>query len=485
MSQLKKIDNYVGGQFVPPQAGQYRDNFNPATGEVFAQAADSRAIDVVLAIQAANKAFTKWSEASVAERVRYLNLIADKIEERTDEFARAESLDVGKPYWLAREADIPRAINNFRYFAAAVLNEHTPALEIENKAIEYVVRQPLGVTGLIAPWNMPLYTLTFKIAPSLAVGNTVVAKPSELTPLTAHMFAELLSEVGLPPGVCNIIFGDGENVGATLVQHPGVPMISFTGGTDTAEKIQRVAAPMFKRLSLELGGKNANIVFKDADFEKAIEGSLRAAFLNSGQICLCGSRLLIQQDIYNEFMQEFRKRTKELMVGDPSELKTFMGPLVSREHREKVRGAIAQAVKEEGKLTIGGEVPEGLPAHLKNGYFLQPTVIEDLTNCSDLWQREIFGPVVTTMSFKYAHDAVKWANTSPYGLSASLWTSDVSKAHQVAAKIQAGTVWVNTWGLRDVRVPFGGFKASGVGREGGEESLRTYTESKTVCVGTT
>lgn len=479
----KKLTNFVNGEFIQPKNGKYLDNYDPATGEVYSQFPASDALDVVSAVQAANKAYQKWSETSFKERARILNKIADLIERDSEAFAEAESRDVGKPLWLAREADIPRTIQNFRFFAAKILGDTTMAADLDGKAMQYTLRQPLGVTGLISPWNFPLYTLTFKIAPSLAVGNTAVCKPSELTPMTAFMLAHVFAEAGLPPGVCNVVFGLGETAGAALVQHPGVPLISFTGGTETAERIQRVAAPMFKRTSLELGGKNANIIFKDADLSKAVPMTLRSSFINSGQVCLCGSRILVQEEIYDEFMNEFRKQTKAVKIGDPKNKDTFMGPLISEARRTSVQAAIAQAQEEKGAVTVGGQVPSDLSEEFKKGYFLQPTIIEDLTNCSDLWQREIFGPVVTVMKFKYAHEAVKWANTSSYGLSASLWTQDVNRAHKMAAQIQAGTVWVNTWSLRDPRVPFGGVKSSGIGREGGDESLRTYTETKTICVG--
>lgn len=477
-----EIQNFIGGEFKPAMAARFMDVYDPARGAVYAKAPDSEAIDVVQAIQAANKAFLAWSELAPAKRAEYLNNIADLIEENKLALAEAESRDMGKPLWLALESDLPRTILNFRYFAALVNGDQTLSKKFDNRALEYVRREPLGVTGLISPWNMPLYTLTYKIAPSLAVGNVAVCKPSELSPMTAFELAKIMQKAKLPPGVCNFIFGRGETAGATLVSHPGVPLISFTGGTETAEKIQKVAGPMMKRLSLELGGKNANLIFKDADLKNAVKGAIRASFLNSGQICLCGSRLLVQEDIYKEFMVEFKKAASEIVIGDPHDKNTFMGPLVSREHREKVMAAIEQARKEEGKVTLGGRVPTNLPATLADGYFLEPTIIEDLTNCSELWQREIFGPVVTVMTFKYPHDAVKWANTSSYGLSASLWTQDISRAHKIAAQIKAGTVWINTWGLRDVAVPFGGFKLSGIGREGGEDSLRTYSESKTVCL---
>lgn len=479
---MEKLANFINGEFVAPFSGQYFNNYEPATGQVLNLIPDSEAMDVIKAIQAANKAFESWRSTSTKERAKILENIAKLIEEKAELFAAAESRDVGKPYELALSVDIPRAIYNFRFFAAKILSDTTMSADLDGKAVQYTIREPLGVTGLISPWNFPLYTLTFKIAPSLAVGNTAVCKPSELAPTTAFLLAEVLNAAGVPPGVCNFVFGFGEKAGATLVSHPGVPLISFTGGTDTAEKIAKVAAPMFKRLSLELGGKNANIIFKDADIKKAAAMSVRSSFINSGQVCLSGSRILVQEDVYAEFMSEFKRLTAEIKVGDPKNKDTFMGPLVSLEQRENVIQAIEQAKKEEGKISFGGKVPEHLPTHLKNGYYFEPTIIEDLTNCSDLWQREIFGPVVTVMSFKYAKDAVKWANTSPFGLSTSIWTQDVTRAHKMAAQINVGTVWINTWSLRDLRVPFGGVKSSGIGREGGEESLRAYTELKTVCV---
>lgn len=477
-----EIQNFIDGEFAPAQNGKTLDNYDPSTGEVYSRQPDSDGLDVVAAVQAANKAFAKWSETPVKERARIMNRIADLLEERLEEFARAESRDVGKPFWLARDADIPRAIANFRFFAAKITTQQEMAAPLGATAMQYVLRQPVGVGGLISPWNLPLYLLTWKIAPCIAVGNTAVCKPSEVTPMTAFMFAKLLQEAGLPKGVVNIVFGRGETAGATLVQHPGVKIISFTGGTETGAKIQQMAAPQFKKIGLELGGKNANIIFKDADLSKALPMSIRSSFLNSGQICLCGSRILVQDEIYPEFISEFKKLVSEIKVGDPQDPNTFMGPLVSREHRDKVAGMVEQARREQGKVTAGGNIPQ-MEGKLAGGYFYAPTVIEDLTNCSDLWQREIFGPVVTVMTFKYPHEAVKWANTSPYGLSASVWTKDVARAHKVAAQIQAGTVWVNTWMLRDLRVPFGGMKQSGVGREGGEYSLDFYTETKTVCIG--
>jgi aminomuconate-semialdehyde/2-hydroxymuconate-6-semialdehyde dehydrogenase len=480
---MLRLKNFINGEFLEPKSGRYLSNFDPATGKIYAESPDSDALDVVLAIQAANKAFAEWSETPAKERAKILFKIADILEAKINEFAEAESKDVGKPLWLAREADIPRAISNFRFFASAIITKQEMAADIDGQFMNYVLRQPIGVCGLISPWNLPLYLLTWKLAPCLATGNVAVCKPSEVTPMTAFMLASVLQEAGLPPGVCNIIFGKGESAGAPLVSHPGVPVISFTGGTETGVAIAKLAAPHFKKLSLELGGKNANIIFKDADLKKAVATSIRSSFLNSGQICLCGSRVLVQQDIYDEFMTEFKKQTQEIVVGDPKAVNTFMGPLVSLEQLQKVTAVVEQAKKENGKISVGGE-PLKLEGEFADGYYFKPTIIEDLTNCSELWQTEIFGPVVTVMPFKYENDAVKWANTSSYGLSSSLWTQDLTRGHRVAAKIKAGTVWINTWMQRDLRVPFGGMKQSGLGREGGNYSIDFFTESKNICIAT-
>jgi aminomuconate-semialdehyde/2-hydroxymuconate-6-semialdehyde dehydrogenase len=476
-----EIKNFINGQFVDAKSGKTLENYEPATGAVYSTCPDSEALDVVLAIQSAQKAFDGWSKTPRAERARVLNRIADLVEKNTQRLAEAESRDVGKPLWLSKDIEIPRVVTNFRFFAAKILTEDTVSSDMDGKAINYMLRQPIGVCGLISPWNLPLYLLTWKLAPCLAMGNTAVAKPSELSPMTAFLLGEILNEAGLPPGVCNIVFGRGETAGDALVSHPGVPLISFTGGTATGLKVQMSAAPQFKKLSLELGGKNANIILKDADLKKAVPTTLRSSFQNSGQICLCGSRILVQQDIYNEFMSEFRKQAQDIKMGDPFEPGVFMGPVVSKEHKQKILSAIELAKKENGKVTVNGSDAH-LPEKNKNGYFVGPTIIEDLTNCSELWQNEIFGPVVTVMPFKYPADAVKWANTSSYGLSASLWTADVGRAHRMAAQIEAGTVWVNTWMRRDLRAPFGGVKHSGIGREGGDFSLDFYSETKNICI---
>ncbi|MBX3021873.1 MAG: aldehyde dehydrogenase [Bdellovibrionales bacterium] len=478
---MEQLKNFIGGEFVAPNEGKYLDKISPMTAQKIYELPDSSEVDVVLAIKAAQGAFSEWSEKKAVERSQILNRVADLIDQHREALARAESEDVGKPLDLSRTLDIPRAALNFRFFASAILHKHEMASDMDGEAINYVLRQPVGVAGLISPWNLPLYLLTWKIAPALACGNTVVCKPSEWTSKTAFMLGSLLNEAGVPKGVVNMVFGKGDPAGAYLVKHPGVPLISFTGGTATGEKIQTLAAPYVKKLSLELGGKNATIVMKDADLAKVIPQIARASFLNQGEICLCGSKILVQEDIYKEFTEQFVKHVESLVVGDPMDSKTFMGPIVSKTQYDKVLSLLEVAKKDGGKVLTGGVRPE-LPAAFKDGYFLRPTVIGDLTNCSEIHQTEIFGPVVTLNSFKYAHEAVKWANNSPYGLSASVWTKNLNQAHKIAADLRVGTVWVNTWLKRDLRMPFGGAKASGLGREGGEHSLDFFTETKTVCI---
>jgi acyl-CoA reductase-like NAD-dependent aldehyde dehydrogenase len=478
---MEHLRNFINGEYVPPNSGEFLENFDPSTGEVYSLVPDSDALDMVQAIQSANKAFDKWSQTPVAERAAILYRVADGIEKRADALAQAESRDQGKPVRLARTVDIPRAALNFRFFAGAILHHKEMSTDVDGKLLNYTLRQPVGVAGLISPWNLPLYLLTWKIAPALACGNTVVCKPSEFTSMTAFLLGEILNEAGVPKGVCNIVLGRGETAGHTLVSHPGVPLISFTGGTATGEKILKSTAPHFKKVSLELGGKNATIVLKDADLKKTIPGVILASFQNQGEVCLCGEKILVQEEVYEEFLEQFVAATKKLVVGDPKDEKTFMGPLVSRPHLDKVMSLIELAKKDKGKILTGGDQPE-LSGSLKNGYFLNPTVIADLSNCSELHQTEVFGPVVTVAPFKYNVDAAKWANNSPYGLSASVWTENLSKAHKLAAQLDVGTVWINTWLNRDLRVPFGGMKASGQGREGGEHSIDFYTEQKTVSI---
>ncbi len=479
-----KLANYIGGQLVEPQSRGYFDDFDPASGEQCAQVPDSDERDVAKAVTAAKEAFDGWSTTPAAQRSRVLIRLAGLIEEHLDELALLESIDTGKPLSVARTVDIPRAVENFRFFATAILHTRSESHQTDATAINFTLRAPRGVAGLISPWNLPLYLFSWKVAPALATGNTAVGKPSELTPMTAHRLAELSIEAGLPPGVLNIVHGYGAKAGAAIVSHPDVPTISFTGGTDTGAQIARTAGPMFKRLALECGGKNPTIVFADADFDDALATSVRAAFSNQGEICLCGSRLLVERPIYDRFVESFVERTRGLRVGDPMKDGTDLGALISAEHLAKVESYVELARTEGGTIACGGRrpSPESLGDRCRDGVFLEPTVVTGLDmNCRTNTE-EIFGPLVTIMPFDDADQAIELANATQYGLSASVWTRDLDRAHHVAAQLQAGTVWVNCWLLRDLRVPFGGMKSSGVGREGGDEALRFFTEPKNVCI---
>ncbi|HEY7424257.1 MAG TPA: aldehyde dehydrogenase [Gemmataceae bacterium] len=476
------IRNFIDGQHKDAVCGQTFDKIDPATGARIARVPDSDAHDVERAVQAASRAFPAWARTAVAERSRLLLAIAERIEQQLEPLAKAECEDTGKPLRLARVVDIPRAASNFRFFATAMPHFHSEAYRTDQAALNYTLRQPRGVAGLISPWNLPLYLLSWKIAPALAAGNTAVAKPSELTPTTAHLLTEICQQVGLPPGVLNIVHGYGRKVGAALVAHPGVSTISFTGGTATGAEIAKGAAPHFKKVALELGGKNPNIIFADADETDVLKTSLRAAFDNQGEICLCGSRIFVESSVYPQFVEHFLAATRRLKVGDPLDADTDQGALISRGHFDKVMSYIRLAEEEGGRILCGGESPASIGERCKDGFFLQPTVIVDLAPNCRVNQEEIFGPVVTITSFERENEVIAWANSTPFGLSASLWTRDLGRAHRVAEQIDSGTVWVNCWLLRDLRTPFGGMKQSGIGREGGEEALRFFTEPKTVCI---
>ena len=478
---MEKILNYINGELVEPTSGNYLDNYNPSNGQVYSLAPDSEELDINNAVAAAKEAFNTWSKTPKQERSDILMKLADIIEKYSNELIKAESKDNGKPETLAAHVDIPRAPANIRFFAGAILHDSSQMHEMDGMAINYTLRQPVGVAACISPWNLPLYLLTWKIAPALASGNTVVAKPSEVTPMTAFILSKICIEAGLPKGGLNIVHGLGSKIGDPLTTHPDTPIISFTGGTVTGKHIAAVTAPMFKKVSLELGGKNPNIIFADADFDKAVSAAARAAFTNQGQICLCGSRLFIQEDIYEKFKIALIEKTKKLKVGDPKELSSNLGAVVSKDHMNKILSKIEQAKELGGKIILGG-TRVILDGESKDGYYIEPTIIEGLSYDCDVNQEEIFGPVVSLISFKTEKEVVDMANSTKYGLSASIFTESISRGHRVAANIDSGVVWINTWMLRDLRIPFGGMKQSGVGREGGFKSLEFFTEPKNICV---
>lgn len=473
-----QIKNYINGEFVAPNAGTYLDNYNPAEGEVYSQIPDSDSSDVAKAVEAAKAAFPSWSALTREERSQHMLKVSNRITERLDELAEAESTDNGKPLWLAKKVDIPRASDNFKFFATAILHDSSELHDTDGKFLNYTLRQPIGVAGCISPWNLPLYLFTWKIAPALASGNTVVAKPSEVTPMTAYLLSEICDEVGFPKGVLNIVHGLGAKVGSSMTEHPDVPIISFTGGTETGKTIARTAAPMFKKLSLELGGKNPNVIFDDCDLEKAINTSLNSSFANQGQICLCGSRIYVQRGIYEAFKTQFVEKVKKMKVGDPKSADVKLGAVVSKPHFDKILSYVELAKEEGGSVLCGGKQAETD----MNGWFIEPTVIDGLNETCRTNQEEIFGPVVTIQPFDTEEEVLGYANGTKYGLASTVWTNDLTKAHRVAANLHTGIVWVNCWLMRDLRTPFGGVKNSGVGREGGWEALRFFTEPKNVCI---
>lgn len=476
-----KIQNYIGGKFVPPVSASYLENVNPATGEVYSYVPDSDERDVEMAVEAATDAFRMWKSTSYEKRSRLLLSLAEKIEKNLEKLALAETNDNGKPLWLSKKVDIPRASANFRFYATAILHLHSESHFMENMGINYTLLQPVGVAGCISPWNLPLYLFSWKIAPALAAGCTVVAKPSELTPMTAYMLSELAAEADIPDGVLNIVHGLGPKAGGAIVAHPHTQAISFTGGTATGKIIAQTAAPMFKKLSLELGGKNPSIVFEDCHLEQAVKGVLQAAFTNQGQICLCGSRILIQESIYEDFKAALLAEIAKMPIGDPLEENTKIGAVISETHMHKILSYIQLAKEEGGSILCGGEPyqPEG---RCKNGYFVMPTLIEGLSQQCRTNQEEIFGPVATLAPFQTEEEAIHMANAVKYGLSANVWTKNLDRAMKVAEQLECGIVWINSWLLRDLRTPFGGMKQSGIGREGGFEAIKFFTEPKNVCI---
>ena len=477
---MELLSNFINGDYVNPKSNSYLDVFEPATGQVYCQVPNSNGDDIHLAVNSAIDAFPKWSSLSLDERSLYLKTIAEMIESRLDEFAKYESRDTGKPISLARSVDIPRAVSNFRFFA-----EYASQFEFEfninnDSSHNTVIRSPLGPVGCISPWNLPLYLFTWKIAPALITGNTVVAKPSELTPFTAFKFGEICNDAGLPAGVLNIIHGQGMTAGDALISHSGIKAISFTGGTATGKVIASKSAPMFKKLSLEMGGKNPAVVFSDCDYDAMLETVVKSSFSNQGQICLCSSRIMVEENIYNKFRKDFVEKVSALIVGDPIEDSTQIGSITSKPHLDKVMTYIELAQEEGGTILTGGK-QVNIKGRCEGGWFVEPTVIDGLINSCRTNQEEIFGPIVTIIPFKDEGEAINIANDTEYGLSATIWTEDIDKATRVARNIDAGVIWINCWLVRNLRTPFGGMKQSGMGREGGTEILNFFTEPKNIC----
>ncbi|MFM7671106.1 MAG: aldehyde dehydrogenase [Bacteroidota bacterium] len=475
-----RLKHWIGGEAYVDEISEHLPNVNPATGSVRGEVPIASAEIIDRAVEAARAAFPGWSGLASEGRALWLNRLADAIDSAQDSLALTETLDSGKPLWLSKKVDIPRASSNFRFFAAAATQFSSESHSGAN-TIDYTLRQPLGVVGCISPWNLPLYLFTWKIAPALAAGNTVVAKPSEVTPGTAYLLGLLMKQIGLPPGVLNIVQGDGPTTGESIVMHPQVKAISFTGSTRAGQRIASLLAPQLKKYSLELGGKNAAVIFADSDWESMLTETIRSSFTNQGEICLCTSRILVEESIYDRFREAFVERVRQLTIGDPLHDANKQGALVSQAHFNKVCACVELAKKEGGVVLAGGE-PFLASGECANGFFFLPTVIEGLGPDTKTNQEEIFGPVVTLQSFREESEAIELANRSGYGLAATVWTSELKKAHRVAAGLQVGIVWVNSWLYRDLRTPFGGVKNSGLGREGGWEAMRFFTEPKNISI---
>jgi len=478
-----EIKNYINGELVAAADGEKMDNINPATAEVYSIVPKSKAADIEAAVEAAKYAFNYWSKLTNAERSEWLIKMAEGIKARFDEFALAETRDNGKPLFLSRSVDIPRSISNLKYFAKELDDFNEVVLDDRGAGINKIVHQPIGVVGTISPWNLPLYLFTWKIAPALAAGCTVVAKPSEVTPMTAYLLSEVCKDINLPAGVLNIVHGLGPDVGGAMTSHKDLKAISFTGSTITGKIIAEACAKDLKKVSLEMGGKNPTIVFADCDFDKALNTALRASFANQGQICLCGSRIYVERPIYDKFKEAMVEKIKRMKQGNPEAEETRQGAVVSKQHYEKILYYLDLAKSEGGNFLTGGKAA-AIEAPNQNGYFIEPTLIEGLDENCRTNQEEIFGPVATIMPFDSEEEVIGYANCTEYGLAGSIWTEDLEKAERVARQVDSGILWINTWLLRDLRTPFGGMKESGRGREGGKYALEFFSEKKNICIAT-
>jgi aminomuconate-semialdehyde/2-hydroxymuconate-6-semialdehyde dehydrogenase len=482
-TKVKVVDLFIGGAYVKSSDQATFEVKNPATQEIIAIVSEATEADVDRACRAARRAFEQgpWRTMSVADRSAKIRRMAEIIIERKEEIARLEATDVGKPYPMAVQNEVPRAAHNLKFFADFMEQQGGEVYPMGDEYLNYTRYEPVGVAALITPWNAPFMLTTWKLGPCLAAGNTVVIKPAEMTPLSVALLGEIAKEAGIPDGVVNIIHGLGKTAGTALGTHPDVDLISFTGSTATGKAILRNGADSLKKVSFELGGKAANIIFEDANLDKAIPVSIHAAFMNSGQICLAGSRILVQRSIFAEFVERFKKAALELKVGDPQNLDTNMGPLVSEEHYQKVTSYLEIARSENATLICGGKRPN-LPEYLQKGYYLEPTVYVQENSKARICQEEIFGPIVTIIPFDSEEEALQIANDTDYGLNGVVWTENLQRAHRISHNVRAGTIWVNCWFVRDLRAPFGGFKKSGIGREGGHHSLEFFTEAKNICI---
>ena len=476
---MVEIHNYINGQLSEPSDKEYLDVYNPSNGSIFAKCPNSTKEDLDLAVAASNSSFSSWASLKQRERSDYLLKIAELINRDLEKFAKGETIDNGKPYSLSKSLDIPRSIKNLVFFANLASEIEEESYHQEN-IISQIRRQPLGVVGTISPWNLPLYLFTWKIAPALVSGNCVIAKPSELTPYTSFLFSKACIEAKLPPGVLNILHGEGLTIGREIVRNSSIKAISFTGGTKTGKEIAIEASQSLKKVNMEMGGKNPVLIFNDCHYENMIESLIKSSFLNQGQICLAGSRIYVQEGIYEKFKADFINKINDLIIGNPFDPQTDQGAIVSKQHLEKISKYVDYAIKEGGEIISGGEIPK-LDEEYSSGWYYKPTVIEGLPQNSRLNQDEIFGPVVTLSKFNDDDEVIKMANNTTYGLAAIIWTEDINRAHKLAELVESGLVWVNCWLERDLRTPFGGIKNSGFGKEGGKYALDFFTEPKNIC----